>query len=246
VRDLEELNERLIGLCLEDITRRLRGKSGPKAELLVEDQAAFLPLPAAPLDACRKQSTAASSLSLVRFDDNDYSVPVRYAHHPIVVKGYVDRVILCHKGETVAEHRRSWQREGVFFDCVHYLALLERKPGALDHALPLANLNLPDCFDILHRRLRTGAEQEGEGTREYIRVLRLIEDHGLPKVTQAVIKALRVGAHTRDAIAQFLIPQPPWENTIFKLDGREHLRLVKVARPDIAGYQDLLAQGGAT
>jgi len=246
VRDLEELNERLIGLCLEDLTRRLRGKSGPKAELLVEDQAAFLPLPAAPLDACRKQSTAASSLSLVRFDDNDYSVPVRYAHHPIVVKGYVDRVVLCHKGEPVAEHRRSWQREGVFFDCVHYLELLERKPGALDHALPLANLNLPDCFDILHRRLRAGAEQEGEGTREYIRVLRLIEGHGLPKVTQAVIKALRVGAHTRDAIAQFLIPQPPWENTIFKLDGREHLRLVKVARPDIAGYQDLLAQGGAT
>jgi len=129
---------------------------------------------------------------------------------------------------------------------VHYLALLERKPGALDHALPLANWNLPDCFDILHRRLQAEAEQEGEGTREYIRVLRLIENHALPKVTQAVIKGLRVGAHTRDAIAQFLIPRPPWKNTTFKLDGREHLRLVKVDRPDIAAYQDLLAQGGST
>ena len=246
VHNLEELNERLAQMCREDLNRRLRGKSGPKVKLLVEDQAAFLPLPPTPFDACRKQSTTASSLSLVRFDDNDYSVPVRYAHHSILVKGYVDRVVTCHKQETVAEHRRSWGKEGVFFNYVHYLPLLERKPGSLHHALPLADLNLPECFDILHGRLQKEAEREGEGTREYIRVLRLIEDHGLPKVTQAVIKGLEVRAHTRDTIAQFLIPQPPWRDTTFSLDGREHLRLVKVARPNISAYQNLLFRGGAT
>jgi len=78
VRDLDELNDRLVELCREDMKRRLRGKSGTKAELLKEDKAAFLDLPSAPFDACRKQSTMASSLSLVRFDDNDYSVPVSY------------------------------------------------------------------------------------------------------------------------------------------------------------------------
>jgi transposase len=246
VRDLEELNERLAQMCRDDLARRLRGKSGPKAELLVEDQAAFDSLPTTPFDACRTQSTIASSMSLVRFDDNDYSVPVRYAHHTILVKGYVDRVVLCHKEETVAEHRRSWGKQGGFFNCVHYLALLERKPGALNYALPLADLNLPECFGILHRRLQAEAEREGEGTREYIRVLRLLEDHSLPKVTQAVIKGLRVGALTRDAIAQFLIPQPHWNHPTFRLDGREHLRLVKVARPDISAYKDLLSRGGAT
>ena len=76
-------------------------------------------------------------------------------------------------------------------------------------------------------------------------MLRLIEDHGLSKVAQAVNKGLRVGAHTRDAIAQFLIPQPPWRPPTFRLDGREHLRLVKVARPDISAYQDLLSRGGS-
>jgi hypothetical protein len=154
-------------------------------------------------------------------------------------------VVLCHKQDTVADHRRSWGKQGVFFNYVHYLPLLEKKPGSLYHALPLADLNLPECFGILHRRLQGKAEREGDGTREYIRVLRLIEDHGLPKVAQAVEKGLRVGAHTRDAIAQFLIPQPPWRPPTFRLDGREHLRLVKVAGPDIAAYQDLLAQGGA-
>jgi transposase len=246
VRDLEELNERLAQMCRDDLARRLRGKGGPKSELLVEDQAGFHSLPTTPFDACRKQPTIASSLSLVRFDDNDYSVPVRYAHHTVLVKGYVDRVVVCHKQKIVADHRRSWGKQDVFFNCVHYLALLERKPGALNYALPLADLNLPECFGILHRRLQADAERQGEGTREYIRVLRLLEDHSLPKVTQAVIKGLRVGAHTRDAIAQFLIPQPPWSHPTFRLDGREHLRLVKVARPDLSAYKDLFSRGGAT
>jgi hypothetical protein len=245
VEDLEALNRQLAEMCREDMKRRLRGKSGTKAELLREDQAAFLPLPPAAFDACRKQPTRANSLSLVRFDDNDYSVPVAYAHHDILVKGYVDRVVLCHREKVVAEHRRSWGKEGVFFDYLHYLPLLERKPGSLDHARPLADLRLPECFDTLRRRLRVEEAREGEGNREFIRVLRLLEDHPLPKLGQAVEKALLIRAHSRDAIAQFLIPPPSWRQGAFLLDGREHLRYVKVEAPDIAAYQTLLSVGGA-
>ena len=139
VRDLEELNSRLLEQCAEDRKRRLRGQKSTKDVLLQEDQAAFLSLPAAPFDACRKASTTVNSLSLVRFDRNDYSVPVRYAHHPVVVKGYVDRVEICDRQERIATHRRLWGREDVSFEPLHYLALLERKPGALDHARPLEN-----------------------------------------------------------------------------------------------------------
>jgi transposase len=243
-RDVEELNARLWERCREDLTRRLRGKGGAKSELLAEDQAAFLPFPAAPFDACRKQSTAASSLSLVRFDNNDYSVPVRYAHHPMVVKGYVDRVEFFHQGEKVAVHRRSWSKEGVFFNYQHYLALLEKKPGSLDHALPLADLDLPECFDVLRRRLELHYEQEGEGVREYIRVLRLLENHSVEKLRQAVEKALRIGASSRDAISLFLVREQPWQHTTFRLEGREHLCYVTVAKPDISVYRVLLSEGG--
>jgi transposase len=243
VRDLRELNARLVELCQEDMKRRLRGKAGSKAELLKEDQAAFLPLPL-PFDACRKQPTRANSLSLVRFDDNDYSVPVAYAHHEILIKGYVDRVVLCHKEKVVAEHKRSWEKEGVFFDYLHYLPLLERKPGALDHARPLADLNLPECFGTLRRRLIAEEEKQGHGTREFIRVLRLLEDHPMNKLRETVEKTLIMRAHSRDAIAQFLIPRFSWRQGTFLLDGRQHLRRVKVARPDISVYQTLLCGGG--
>jgi hypothetical protein len=245
VRDLSELNDKLAESCREDLKRRLRGKGGTKAEMLKEDQAAFLALPAVAFDACRKQPTRANSLSLVRFDDNDYSVPVSYAHYEILVKGYVDRVVLCHQDKVVAEHRRSWEREGTFFDYRHYLPLLERKPGSLDYARPLAGLNLPECFDTLRRRLQGEEEKEGAGIREFIRVLRLLEDYPLVRLRIAVEKALQIHAHSRDAILQFLVPRFSWRNTTFLLDGRKHLCLVKAAKPDISAYGNLLSQGGA-
>ena len=242
VRDLEALNAELAARCRVDLERRLRGKPSRKGVLLGEDQAAFLPMPATPFEACRTVSTTASSLSLARFDGNDYSVPVRYAHHPVVMKGFVDRVAISHQGQAIASHRRLWTKEDVSFDPVHYLALLERKPGALDHARPLADWDLPAGCGVLRRRLED--ERGGEGTREYIRVLRLLETRPLPAVTAAVEQALRVNALTRDAIAQFLLPREDWRQTTFRLDGHEHLRHVRVAPTAVTAYTALLTAGG--
>lgn len=241
VRDLAQLNAHLHQRCTEDQQRRLRGQKGTKAELLVEDQKTFLPLPATAFDACRKVLTRASSLSLVRLDGNDYSVPVRWAHHPIVAKGYCDQVVLCADGGEVARHARIWDDEQVCFEPLHYLALLETKPGALDHARPLAGWTLPECFALLRRRLE--AERDGDGTREYIKVLRLLEKHPLPKLREAVEAALQVGAITRDAVAQFLYPREDWRATLFSLDGHPHLRHVRVATANLAAYRELV--GGA-
>ena len=239
--DMAGLNSYLYQRCKDDQARWLRGQTGTKAQLLLDDQKAFLPLPTALFDACRKVSTTASSLSLVRFTGNDYSVPVRCAHHPIVAKGYFDRIVLCADGQEVAQHARIWDDEQVCFEPLHYLALLETKPGAFDHARPLAGWTLPECFALLRRRLE--AERDGDGTREYIRVLRLLEKHPLSKLRRAVEQALAVGAITRDAVAQFLYPREDWNATLFSLDGHPHLRHVRVAAPDLASYTELV--GGA-
>lgn len=242
VRDLDELNARLVEQCRWDLSRRLRGQTASKAALLEEDRAAFLPLPAAPFDACRKVHAQASPESLVRFDTNDYSVPTAYAHHKLLVKGYVDRVEVCCGERVVAQHARCWGREQEILEPVHYLALLERKPGALDFGRPFAEWNLPECFAVLRARLEH--ERGGEGTREFIQVLRLLSTHSLAEVTRAIERGLRCNALIRDAIAQFLIPQEDWRTTTFRLDGREHLRQVRVADTDVAAYAELVAGGG--
>jgi len=242
VRNLEDLNLRLEERCREELSRRLRGKSATKGELLVEESGAFLALPAVPFEACRKASTAASSLSLVRFDGNDYSVPTRWAHHTIVAKGTVDRVLLSYKDQVVAEHPRCWEKGRTLFDPVHYLAVLERKPGALEHARPLEDWSLPDCYDTLRRRLER--DDETNGRKEYIKVLRLLETHSEPAVTRAVEKALLLSHPIRDVVAQFLYPREEWRETTFRLDGREHLRGVRIDGPDIGAYASLLTGRG--
>ena len=64
---------------------------------------------------------------------------------------------------------------------------------------------LPACLGVLRRRLEN--DRQGEGVREYIRVLRLLKKHSMATLSRAVEKALEHGAITRDAVAQFLYPQ---------------------------------------
>ena len=81
-------------------------------------------------------------------------------------------------------HRRSYVRGDVVYDPLHYLSLLEKKPGALDQAAPLRGWNLDPAFDTLRRLLE--ARFGPRGKREYIQVLRLHEDFPEPQVAAAV------------------------------------------------------------
>jgi transposase len=237
VRGLDELNARLEQSCRDDLKRRLRGQGRPKEQLLIEDVAVMRELPRVPFEASRVVATRASSLSLVRFDGNDYSVPVRWAHREVVVKGDCESVRIYREDEPVVEHRRIWEKERVCFDPVHYLALLERKPGALDFARPLEGWKLPECLHLLRRRLE--ADHGSEGTREYIGVLRLLEHHQLARLKAAVAKALELGCPRKELIEQYLYGENR-EAPVFRLDGREHLKVVEVHCTDPGDYGALL------
>lgn len=233
VGSFEELNAHLAGCCRSDLERRLRGKTLSKRELLAEDKAAGLALPQSAFDPRRLVSTTASSEALVRFDTNDYSVPVACGHHPVVVRASTTAVSIYRGDERVARHGRCWQREQQIFDPVHYLPLLERKPGSLDYARPLADWRLPEAFAVLRRRLEA---RRADGTREYIRVLLLVRDYPLRRVARAVTEVLRWTAPTADAVRQLLIPAERPELRTFRLEGREHLAAVTVSATDLSLY----------
>ena len=236
VADYAELNAHLRACCESDMTRRLRGKALSKKQLLAEDTVVGLTLPTDRFDPRRLVSTTATSEALVRFDTNDYFVPVEYGHRPVVLKASVDTVFIYHAGEEIARHERCWERERQIFDPLHYLALLERKPGSLDHARPLAGWDLPEQFAILRRRLEA---QRPDGTREYIRVLLLLRNYPLGRLTIAVRHALRWTAPTADAIRQLLIPTEQPELKTFRMAGREHLAGVTVLPTDLHIYSCL-------
>lgn len=242
VDSLEVLNVRLADDCQKDLQRQLRGKAAPKSELLDEErQQFFRPIPVQTFESHRIVLTDANSLSLVRFDRNDYSVPTKYAHRPLTVVATVDEVRIVFENRLVARHQRSWKKQQSLFNPVHYLALLERKPGGFDHARPLEDWELPVCFGILRRRLE--AELDGLGTREFIKVLRLLETHSLTALKIAVQHALEIGTTNSDAVRLILEYQQEEPVALFCLDGRPHLKLVRVAQTDISVYQSLLMEG---
>ena len=77
-------------------------------------------------------------------------------------------------------------------------------------------------------------------------MLLLLERHPLERLAGRRGGGPAARAHSRDAIAQFLLPREDWRATTFSLDGREHLRHVVVAPTDVAAYRALLAEGGAS
>jgi transposase len=199
----EALNAHLLDCCLKRMGDRLRGHGETIGERLERDLAAFTkPLPP-PYDACEKLGTTVSSLSLVRYRLNDYSVPTTYGHRDVLVRGYVHDVVISCGAEVIARHPRSYEREDFVFEPLHYLALIEQKINALDQAAPLAGWQLPDEFATLRRLLE--ARMGKQGKREFVQVLRLMEAFKIEEVTAAVRDAIARGAIGFDAVKHLVL-----------------------------------------
>ena len=109
----------------------------------------------------------------MRYRGTDYSVPTAYGHREVLIRGYVDEVVISCGADIIARHARSYEREDFVFEPLHYLALLEQKIGALDQAAPLVGWELPEEFATLRRLLE--ARMGKRGKREFVQVLRLLE-----------------------------------------------------------------------
>ena len=236
----EDLNSHLEEQCRRRRERRLRGRTETIGERFERDRAMMLPLPATPYEACEKVSARASSLSLVRYRGNDYSVPTEYGHRQVWVKGYVHHVVIACGSEVIARHQRSYEREAVVFDPLHYLALLEQKTRALDQAAPLAGWQLPDCYLQLRRLLE--ARLKKHGSREYVQVLRLMETFALAEVTHAVEDALLLGTIGFDAVRHLLLCRIERRPPRLDMENYPHLPLAQVRTTQAADYMTLLAE----
>ena len=239
----DELNARLEADCRKRRERRLRGHTETIGERFERDRTALLPLPAAPYEACEKISARVSSLSLVRYRTNDYSVPTPYGHRQVWVKGYVHQVVIACGSEVIARHPRSYERETVVFDPLHYLALLEQKTRALDQAAPLAGWQLPECFAQLRRLLE--ARLKKHGSREYVQVLRLLETFDIAEVTLAIEDALRLGTISFDAVRHLLLCRIERRPPRLDMENYPHLPMAQVRTTQAADYMTLLVEVGA-
>ncbi len=204
VANLDELNILFRNRCEAERPRVVQSLFGPFTiqDRLAEDLAAAPPLPPHRFDPCVIRPAApVDKYQTVAFDNNRYSVPRSFAFRMVMVKGYVDRVVIVAEGQTVATHERCLDKQTMVLDPIHYLATLGRKPGALDHAPVFRDWKLPACFAEFRAALE-GLHGRMGGSRRFVRVLQLLGEHPLTRVCQAVEACQREHLHSAEAVVQ--------------------------------------------
>jgi transposase len=232
------LNAQLIEGCRRRLGDRLRGHSETIGERLARDLAVFRDLPATAYDACEKKTGRVSSLSLVRYRGTDYSVPTAYGHREVLIRGYVDEVVISCGAEIIARHARSYEREDFVFEPLHYLALLEQKTGALDQAAPLVGWNLPEEFATFRRLLE--ARMGKRGKREFVQVLRLLETFRHDDVVAGIREAMARGTIGFDAVKHLMLCRIERRPPRLDLTVYPYLPRARVATTSARTYLDLL------
>jgi hypothetical protein len=158
------------------------------AEVHADEEAALMAMPP-PFDGFIEVTKRVSPTCLVVFERNRYSVPATFANRVVSLRAYADRLVLVAEAQVVAEHQRVFSRDhnskGVtIYDWRHYLAVVQRKPGALRNGAPFTEL--PASF----KRLQSVLMPRDGGDREMADILALVLHHDEQLVEQAVSEAI--------------------------------------------------------
>jgi transposase len=243
----EDLAQRLRECCEHDLLKVDDRQTQPRAELLEKERLAFVPLPSAEFPACREESTHVSKQLLVRFDGNDYSVPTEQAHQPCVVRGFVDRVEIEVNHQRAAVHPRCYGRGEFVLDPLHYVKLLERKPGSLDNARPFKQRGgegRGDCWGEAFAAMRKELEYRqpgGVGTGQFIAILQLALKHPMDAVRRAVGLCVERRAYGAAAVLSVLRNEPRRPVARLDLSGRDELSGVGAGVRPLSIYDQLAA-----
>jgi hypothetical protein len=194
------------------------------AEALEDEQPHLMPMPA-PFDGYIERPVRVSSTALVSFQRNRYSVPCEHAHAVASLRVYPFELAVVVGEAEVARHRRSFERDRVHYDWQHYIALVQRKPGALRDGAPF--LSMPDPL----RKLQQVLLRQPHGDRAMAQVLAAVPVHGLEAVLVAVELALESGLVRADHVLNVLGRLQHPDRTIETVASRVTLRHPPVSDP---------------
>jgi len=243
VASFEELNAHLLAACLADDQRRVDRQKVTIGEAWEMEKPYLLPLPERDFECCVTKPVTLNPYSQVEFQTNRYSVPADRACRNLVIKAYPFRVDVLHLNEVIATHPRCYGREQDVLDPLHYLPLLEQRPGAFDHAKPIRRWreSWPPVYERLLTHLRA-QWPDGRGVREFVRILKLHHDHPADLVAQAVGQALEYGCAHADGVQLCLhqLMNPGVLVSPIDLANWPQLVTVGTRAPDLHCYDQLL------
>ena len=236
--DMPSLNTWLEAHCIERWGELPHGVlPGTVAAVHAEEQASLMPLGRA-FDGFVEHTKRVSPTCLVHFETNHYSVPASFANRPVSLRVYPERLVVVAEGQVVCEHARVVGRSHdvpgrTIYGWRHYLAVIQRKPGALRNGAPFAEM--PEAFRKLQAQLR----RRPGGDREMVDVLALVLQHDEQAVLCAVELALEGGVATKTHVLNVLHRLTDNKGTTATIEAPQALVLAQEPRADIGRYDAL-------
>ena len=203
-KSISELNDWLSYRCKALWKERLHPEYKLKtiAQMWELEREHLMPM-SNPFDGFIEHSKRVSSTCLITFERNRYSVPSSFANRVISLHVYADRLEIIAESNKVAEHERVFNRNHdspgqTIYDWRHYLAVIQRKPGALRNGAPFDEL--PASF----KRLQSKLLKRLGGDREMADILALVLLHDELLVEKAVEAALESGTASKQYVLNYL------------------------------------------
>ncbi len=241
-----ELNDYLLEQCQLEDGRRVERQPQTIGEAFAVEKPRLRPLPAYPYRCCVTQPVTLNRYSQVRYETNRYSLPADKAKKQLVIRAYPFQIEILDGEQVLASHPRSYGREEDILDPLHYLPLLQRRPGALAYAKPMRDWRKQwdECYERLLAQLQV-KWPEGRGVREFVEILLLHRQHPPQLVEQAVKQALKYGCSHLDGVKLCLQQLLEPASAIPSLDLSQFGTLQALSNQplDLKMYEQLLLSG---
>ncbi|OPL13777.1 MAG: transposase [Firmicutes bacterium ML8_F2] len=228
VANIDQLNAEILRRCIAYRTHRISGREQTVGQMALVARAAMTKLPPYRFDSSRTLTSPVNTYSTVRFDYNNYSVPVIYAGKEVAVKGYGNIIVIYHRGREIARYVRCYEQGKTKYQLEHYLDLIEKRPRSVFNARPVKD-NISQKILSAGRRL--------SGPREMVKLLRLCVDHGQDEVMR-VLEKIPAQNLSIAQIQGYLV-------AVSEKPGIDVHSEVKVPKPQFKNYDALLMKEAA-
>jgi len=242
----EELNAYLLDQCEQANRRQIFGQPHSVAEAWEEEKQHLRPLPAYAYACCASREARLNGYSQITYETNRYSVPTDQAYPWVTVRAYPFQIEVLYQNQILACHERCYDRDQDIIDPLHYLYLLEQRPGAFEHAQPIRQWR--ETWDPVYEHLLTHLQQRlpvHRAIREFVQILKLHQTHEADELTQAIKQALACGCAHRDSVILCLHQSQTGDINLPDLDLSHQPQLAAVGNQplNLAAYDQLLTGG---
>jgi transposase len=234
VDSFEELNQYLHERCTEQLAKNPRWEAEMKS---------LKPLPAVPFKCVRYAEAKVNTYSMIQFETNRYSVPVKYIGERVLIRATVDQIEILLDHNLITVHQRIYERHKESLVLDHYLELLLMKSRALSNTRVYRPESLPQVYEQYRKCL---AARDPKGNRQFVKILLLTREHSAKQIEDAIGLALAYNVYNYDGLLNILMQLNSDSPKITPLssDLTANIPKVHVFSPDLSKYGVLMNNGG--